>query len=151
MKIDSIKLCGWRSYDLDGVSIDNLKSINLIIGPNNSGKSNLSKYFNYLKSIANCKLDVGAAISVATELDESQTWGWKKEKIICEISLSEDNDFADDDNVSYKASEYQVVLDCCHNMSSNTSILNMKVNGKPIFNDSNSICSNLTDDRWIDL
>lgn len=150
MKIDSIKLCGWRSYDLDGVSIDNLKSINLIIGPNNSGKSNLSKYFNYLKSIANCKLNVGAAISVATELDESQTWGWKKEKIICEISLSKDNDFADDDNVSYKASENQVVLDCCHNVSSNTSILNMKVNGKLIFNDSNLICSNLIDDKWID-
>ncbi|GEK54607.1 hypothetical protein PES01_14520 [Pseudoalteromonas espejiana] len=93
MKIDSIKLCGWRSYDLNGVYISGLKSINLIIGPNNSGKSNLAKYFNYLKSIASENLNVGTAISVATELDESQTWGWEKEKINCEILLSNDNIF----------------------------------------------------------
>ncbi|BBB30424.1 ATP-dependent nuclease [Neptunomonas japonica] len=150
MKIDSIKLCGWRSYDLNGVYISGLKSINLIIGPNNSGKSNLAKYFNYLKSIASEKLSTGTAISVATELDESQTWDWGKEKINCEISLSNDNVFTKDDKVSYTVDENKVTLDCCHDVSSNTSILNMKVNGKPIFNDSNLICSDLETDKWID-
>jgi len=69
VKIDSIKLCGWRSYDLDGIHMEGLKSMNLIIGPNNSGKSNLAKYFYYLKSIASEELAKGCAISVATELD----------------------------------------------------------------------------------
>lgn len=150
MKIDSIKLCGWRSYDSNGVHIEGLKSINLIIGPNNSGKSNLSKYFNYLKSIANEKLAAGKLITVSTNLDESQTWCWKKEKINCEILLSSDNDFAEYDKVSYKVGENQVALDCCHNVDSNTSVLNMKVNDKPIFNDSNLIRDNLESYRWVD-
>ncbi|UHJ61344.1 AAA family ATPase [Vibrio furnissii] len=150
MKIDSIKLCGWRSYDLNGVYISGLKSINLIIGPNNSGKSNLAKYFNYLKSIASENLTTGTAISVATELDESQTWHWGKEKINCEISLSKDNIFTEDDKISYTVSENKVTLDCYHDVSSNTSVLNMKVNGKPIFNDSNLICSDLEKNTWID-
>ncbi|WP_341509092.1 ATP-binding protein [Photobacterium damselae subsp. damselae] len=150
MKIDSIKLCGWRSYDLNGVYISGLKSINLIIGPNNSGKSNLAKYFNYLKSIASENLTVGNAISVATELDESQTWEWKNDKISCEILLSKDNVFTKDDKVSYTVDEKQVALDCYHDVGTNTSVLNMKVNGKPIFNESNLICSDLEEEKWID-
>lgn len=150
MKIDAIKLCGWRSYDLNGVYISGLKSINLIIGPNNSGKSNLAKYFNYLKSIASENLTAGTAISLAAELDESQTWGWRKEKINCEISLSNDNILTGDDKISYPVSDHKVTLDCYHDVSSNTSVLNMKVNGKPIFNDSNLICSDLEANTWID-
>ncbi|KOO16503.1 hypothetical protein AKJ18_04190 [Vibrio xuii] len=150
MKIDSIKLKGWRSYDLNGISIEGLKSINLIIGPNNSGKSNLAKYFNYLKSIANEEFPSGKVISVATELDESQTWGWEKEKINCEISLSCDNALDKSDKVSYKVNENQITLDCCHNVSSNVSVLNMKVNDKKIFNDNNSICSDLELETWVD-
>ena len=150
MKIDSIKLCGWRSYDLNGVYISGLKSINLIIGPNNSGKSNLAKYFNYLKRIASENLATGTAISVATELDESQTWSWGKEKINCEIVLSNDNVFTNDNKVSYKVDEHKVTLACCHDVGSNTSVLNMKVNGKPIFNDRNLICSDLEKETWID-
>ncbi|WP_444959096.1 ATP-dependent nuclease [Microbulbifer sp. ZKSA002] len=150
MKIDSIKLCGWRSYDLDGVDIKDLKSINLLIGPNNSGKSNLSKYFNYLKSIAHENLLTGKPITVATELDESQTWNWGKDKIECEIILSKDNNFTENDKVSYRTNESKVSLDCCHNVSSNTSVLNIKINDKPIFNDRGQICSNLKADIWVD-
>ena len=149
MKIDSIKLCGWRSYDLDGVYIKGLKSINLIIGPNNSGKSNLAKYFNYLKSIASEELPTGKAISVATELDESQTWSWGKEKINCEILLSSNNTFTQDDKVSYEVDENQVVLYCCHDVRSNSSVLNMKVNDKPIFK-GDLICSDLKSGKWVD-
>jgi predicted ATPase len=150
MKIDSIKLSGWRSYDLGGVHIENLKSINLIIGPNNSGKSNLSKYFNYLKSIASGELSSGKLIKVATELDESQTWAWGKEKINCEITLSSDNDFTKDDNVSYKVDENKVTLNCSHDVSSNTSVLNMQVNDKPIYDERNLICSDLESCKWVD-
>lgn len=150
MKIDSIKLSGWRSYDLDGVHIKGLKSINLIIGPNNSGKSNLSKYFNYLKSIANDELSSGKLITVATELNESQTWAWGKDKINCKITLSSDNNFTKDDKVSYKVGENQITLNCSHDVNSNTSVLNMKVNDQPIFNENNSICSDLKHGKWVD-
>jgi predicted ATP-dependent endonuclease of OLD family len=150
MKIDSIKLSGWRSYDLGGVHIVNLKSINLIIGPNNSGKSNLSKYFNYLKSIASGELSSGKLITVAAELDESQTWAWRKDKINCEITLSSDNDFTKDDKVSYKVDKNQVTLICSHDVSSNTSVLNMKVNDKPIYDERNLICSDLDNCKWVD-
>lgn len=150
MKIDSIKLSGWRSYDLEGIYIEGLKSINLIIGPNNSGKSNLSKYFNYLKSIANEKLVTGTLIKVATELDESQTWGWRKEKIECEILLSHNNTLVTGDKVSYKTNENRVALECCHDVSSNTSVLNVKVNEKLIFNERNQICFDLVKDIWVD-
>ena len=150
MRIDSIKLCGWRSYDLDGVYLEGLKSINLIIGPNNSGKSNLAKYFNYLKSVASENLSAGAAISVASELDESQTWGWGKDKITCEILLSSDNTFTKGDKISYKVDENKVTLDCFHDVSSNRSVLNMKVNNKAIFNERNLICSDLEKDIWVD-
>ncbi|ABV87195.1 hypothetical protein Spea_1872 [Shewanella pealeana ATCC 700345] len=124
--------------------------MNLIIGPNNSGKSNLAKYFYYLKSIASEELSKGGAISVATELDESQTWSWKKEKIACEILLSSDNAFIDESKASYKVSEHQIALSCCHDVIANTSVLNMKVGGKPIFNDSNLICSDLESEKWVD-
>lgn len=150
MKIDSIKLRGWRSYDLEGIHIEGLKSINLIIGPNNSGKSNLSKYLNYLKNMATDQLSNGCSISVTTEIDESQTWNWEKEKINCEISLSSDSSFTTEDEVSYKVSEHQVTLDCCHNVSANTSTLNIKVGGKPIFNEKNLICADLTSNTWLD-
>jgi AAA15 family ATPase/GTPase len=150
MKVDSIKLSGWRSYDLDGIKIEGLKSINLIIGPNNSGKSNLSKYFNYLKSIASGELSSGKIITVAAELNESQTWAWRKGKINCEITLSSDNNFTKGDAVSYRVDEHQVTLNCSHDVSSNTSFLNMKVNDKPIYDESNLICSDLEGGKWVD-
>lgn len=150
MKIDSIKLCGWRSYDLTGIHISGLKSINLIIGPNNSGKSNLSKYFNYLKSIAVERLEPGKEISVTTELDESQTWGWEKNKINCEILLSSNNPVASDNEISYKTSENQVTLVCSHDVSSSTSVLNMNVNDKPLFKERSFICSDLEAGTWVD-
>jgi len=150
VKVDSIKLCGWRSYDLGGVHLEGLKSINLIIGPNNSGKSNLAKYFNYLKSIASQQLPNGCAISVPTNIDESQTWNWGKEKIICEMSLSSENAFTQEDKVSYSVTKDKITLDCCHDVSEDTTILNIKIGGKYLFSKDNLICSDLISDKWVD-
>lgn len=143
MKIDSIKLSGWRSYDLDGVILDGLKSINLIIGPNNSGKSNLSKYFNYLKSIHNSEFPPGKRIIVTANLDESQTWNWKRNQVECQITLSKDNFFTKEDKVSYKTDSHRVMLNCQHNLNTDTSILNIKVNELSIFNENDLICYDL--------
>ncbi|MFS0765679.1 ATP-dependent nuclease [Peribacillus phoenicis] len=51
MKINEIRLKGWRSYsDSEEVVLKDLKHINIIIGPNNSGKSNIFKYLYYLRN-----------------------------------------------------------------------------------------------------
>ncbi|WP_064436020.1 AAA family ATPase [Pseudoalteromonas neustonica] len=150
MKIDAIKLSGWRSYDLDGIHIEGLKSINLIIGPNNSGKSNLSKYFNYLKGIAGQELPNGEVISVAAELNESHTWGWEKSIIKCEVSLSHDNSLSEDHKVGYKANEHQIALDCTHDVKSDSSILNLKINNNKLFDDRGQILESLDNCKRVD-
>jgi energy-coupling factor transporter ATP-binding protein EcfA2 len=57
MKIKSIKIKGWRSFnDTHGIELNNLKKINLIIGPNNSGKSNLLKFFHTVVRLCSYRL-----------------------------------------------------------------------------------------------
>ena len=51
MRIKNLRLYGWRSFSNEGVNFKNFKHINVIIGPNNAGKSNLFKYLFYLRSI----------------------------------------------------------------------------------------------------
>ncbi len=57
MKIKSIKIKGWRSFnDEDGIELRDLKKFNLIIGPNNSGKSNVLRFFHTLKELCSYRL-----------------------------------------------------------------------------------------------
>ncbi|YCI74968.1 AAA family ATPase [Bacillus sp. R1-10] len=51
MKIREISLRGWKSYSPNGVVLKDLKKMNLIIGPNNSGKTNLNRFFSSLKDL----------------------------------------------------------------------------------------------------
>lgn len=51
MLISELRLSGWKSYSEDGISLENFKKINLLIGPNNVGKSNLLKYLLFLRGI----------------------------------------------------------------------------------------------------
>ncbi|BDX06180.1 ATP-dependent nuclease [Planctobacterium marinum] len=150
MKVDSFKLSGWRSYDLDGVSISGLRKINLIIGPNNSGKSNLSKYFNYLKRVAYNHLTVGKTIMVSENIDESQTWAWEKHEIKCEIKISCDNETNNNDKVFYKAEDNEVVLDCCHDIQLGSTFLKIKINNQLLFNEDNLIRPDLRMNDWVD-
>ncbi|WP_216830612.1 ATP-dependent nuclease [Alkalihalobacterium elongatum] len=96
MIIKQIKLKGWRSFDSeDGVIIDNLKRINLFIGPNNSGKSNLFKYLYYLKEkvLTNLTGDFfkyetyDALNDFVYEIPKRDTWADMKEDIICDILI----------------------------------------------------------------
>ncbi len=51
MRITSIKLAGWRSFSPDQpATFGDLKHVNLIIGPNNAGKSNLVRFFSWLRA-----------------------------------------------------------------------------------------------------
>jgi predicted ATP-dependent endonuclease of OLD family len=148
--IDAIKLRGWRSYPLDGISLDNLKSINLIIGPNNSGKSNLSKYFNYLKSICDENLSINGSTEFEATIEEGQTWCWKKNDISCEIVLSKNNGLGSFKNLSYKPADHQIALHCHHNVKKQSAILNYSVDDKEIFDKQGQIISDLGSDVFID-
>lgn len=93
MKIKKIELKGWRSFDYDeGIILDNLKQINIIIGVNNSGKSNLSKYFLMLKE--QLKPPEGRAITpdefteVRYRIDSSDSWAWLQNEIYCNLEVS---------------------------------------------------------------
>lgn len=48
IKIKEISIAGWKSYDEEGICLSDLKEFNLIIGPNNTGKSNLLHYFKHI-------------------------------------------------------------------------------------------------------
>ncbi|MBX9985566.1 ATP-dependent nuclease [Priestia aryabhattai] len=46
LRLKEITIKGWRSFkDTHGISLKNLKNINIIVGTNNIGKSNIFKYF----------------------------------------------------------------------------------------------------------
>lgn len=50
MWLDSIEISGWRSFPAGGspLKLSRLGRVNLLVGPNNSGKSNLSRFFHRL-------------------------------------------------------------------------------------------------------
>lgn len=150
MIIDSIKLSGWRSYDSSGITLNNLKSINLIIGPNNSGKSNLSKYFNYLKNISDGKLARNGLTTFDAILEEGQTWSWQKNDIFCDIILSKDNNLESLEKSSYKLSAHEIGLHCHHKAEGKSASLNYSVDGKQIFDGQGQIFSSLVSDKPID-
>jgi len=83
--IDSLTVRGWRSYDATGITLNNLKSINLIIGPNNSGKSNLSKHLHSNKKQFRGKIQPGELTQKSIKIDQNQTWNWQNNDIYCDI------------------------------------------------------------------
>lgn len=103
MKIKQINLKGWRSYSHDvGVSISDFKHINIIIGPNNSGKSNMFRYLFFLRELA---LGILKSKSSSLEQDEFQnydalnhiigslqsgdTWGGLENEVTCTIEIED--------------------------------------------------------------
>jgi len=46
MKIKNLGIANFRSFDSEGILIENLRKINIFIGKNNSGKSNILRFFN---------------------------------------------------------------------------------------------------------
>ncbi|MEZ2584248.1 ATP-dependent endonuclease [Kluyvera intermedia] len=91
MRMRRIKISGWRSFDEKGISLDKLKKNNIIIGPNNAGKSNVSKYFMSLKTVAkNAKRTRDNSLlfhHIEHDIEESDTWAWLSQDIHCEIEL----------------------------------------------------------------
>ncbi|QNK47571.1 AAA family ATPase [Brevibacterium sp. PAMC23299] len=98
MNIKSISIQGWRSYSsAEGVSLDSLKKINIIIGPNNSGKSNLFKYLFHIRSIVrntssgkkrkDALGEYDLLNCIPSAFNVSDTWSGEGQDIICKVEL----------------------------------------------------------------
>lgn len=88
MKVNSISIKGWRSFDKDGIKLTSLSRINIVIGQNNCGKSNISKLFSRIKNnrqgFSSQDFD-----SYNKILDYKDTWAWSEGKVEFSISISE--------------------------------------------------------------
>lgn len=105
MKIKSISLKNWRSFDEEGIKIDNIKNINVIIGANNSGKSNLFKYLYRLRNMVN-SLNVPISNNKDSILNSSYNmytrlpydfnykdiWAWRDSTIECSFTIEINDD-----------------------------------------------------------
>ncbi len=98
MKIKSITIKGWRSFNNDeGIELNNLKRFNLIIGPNNAGKSNVMKLMEWLAIVIDNtisitmspseleKINLGGKVEVA--LKTTDFWEFAKERQCLNISI----------------------------------------------------------------
>ena len=56
MKIINLGIANFRSFDSEGVVIENLSKLNIFIGKNNSGKSNILRFL-YLKCQGDGSID----------------------------------------------------------------------------------------------
>jgi predicted ATPase len=151
--IESLKLMGWRSYDATGISLNSLKSINLIIGPNNSGKSNLSKYLYSVKSDFYGKLPSGGIAKLSINVDENQTWNWKKNDINSEITISNKNTPTSNSHhhkIKYTTSSHKVTLHCQHSVNEKMAFLKLRVGDKDLFEDTGKILHDINLNEYTD-
>jgi len=100
MKINSIILKGWRSFSGDeGIMIDSLSKVNIFVGANNSGKSNLFKYLYHIREMVR---KVQPKQNKRDELDGydllngvplsfrlQDTWAEEGSDIVCTIEVDE--------------------------------------------------------------
>lgn len=61
MNISGLKINNYKSFDADGICLNNLDKINVFIGQNNSGKSNILRFWEFLKEIPLNKVDEGGS------------------------------------------------------------------------------------------
>lgn len=95
MKINKLHLKNWKSFDDNGIIIDDFKKMNIIIGPNNSGKSNLFRYLYQVREIINnlvgTNIDLMSSYGILNDMNKSfeleQTWAWKNSDIECKIEF----------------------------------------------------------------
>lgn len=99
MKIKELRIRGWRSYSgEEDVVLSDLKHINIIIGPNNAGKSNIFKYLYYLRDLglrnkAGSKKQGSSVYGIYSNIPESfnskNTWAERQADIGCGIILED--------------------------------------------------------------
>lgn len=142
MRIKGITLKGWRSFcNTKGILLSNLKHINLLIGPNNSGKSNLFKYFYYLRKLVqdtiternkNQRIEeiYGIYNKIEKAFPEKDTWACNNYNISCEILLEEISCKWDKNEPTFHRTKPEICLTSLHNIAENRSILSVKYDDK---------------------
>lgn len=98
MKIDGIAIKGWRSFDEVGAILNNLKKVNLIIGPNNVGKSNISRLLRKLKEITASDIEyerrqrpsdflkhIDSTFQSTNFIRDDDMWRWLANEITMEV------------------------------------------------------------------
>ncbi|WNV20006.1 ATP-binding protein [Bacillus sp. SI2] len=136
MKINEIRLTGWRSYsDEEEVSLKNLKHINIIIGPNNSGKSNIFKYLFYLREIGRkartamgtSGKEYGLYNKISEAFPIQNTWAESSCDVIGNIRLEEiDQEWSEEDIPTLHQKDGTVSLCATHRTNDNSSCLSVK-------------------------
>lgn len=88
MIIEELYLSGWKSYSEQGVELKDLKKINLLIGPNNVGKSNILKYFMFLRGIFPEGNDTFEKVDLSHKmLDREDRWLHRDNPVKCKMSI----------------------------------------------------------------
>ncbi|QQE78389.1 ATP-binding protein [Alicyclobacillus sp. SO9] len=147
MRIKELELNGWRSFsDTEGVHLRDLKRINLIIGPNNTGKSNLFKYLYHLREITfrhfKDKVDqhqisspfdnYGSLNSIPEAFSIQNTWKFDGCEIVSKIALDELPHVWSGREPTLHRSVVPIVLQARHNCSSKLSCLSVLYGNIPL-------------------
>lgn len=146
MKVRSIKLKNWRSYDEVGVEVNELNNINIIIGINNSGKSNLFKYLYYLKKLISNTLVYDKNKLIEDILKENYSlynnlqfgfkdediWAWRKGVIESEILVELDENNWDYGKPKFVNKNNMIKLKSRHDKLNDRSILSVLCNDKEL-------------------
>lgn len=91
MLIKELTLKGWRSYShTEGINLKNFSKLNLIVGPNNVGKSNLMKYISFLREIIPEGNEDFTPLTVSScHAEKKDTWLEEEEEITSEFILEQ--------------------------------------------------------------
>lgn len=88
MKIINLGIANFRSFDSEGILIENLRKINIFIGKNNSGKSNILRFFNSCSRAIQKNTEVSQIYNLfRTEFDKYENY-FNGNKKNLEITIS---------------------------------------------------------------
>ncbi len=142
MKIKEIEIKGWRSFDSEnGIVLKDLKRINVLIGPNNSGKSNISKFFHKLKDLLKDNeqrhfRDGDYAIFSRmnhTRINNNDTWSWAGDEIKCNIKVNGLNKrwYSKEPYLPIHKTD-DMKLTYVHNVSETSSVFSVEIDDKAL-------------------
>ncbi len=136
MKINNIKLSGWRSFSYTKAEkFEDINRINIIIGPNNAGKSNVFKYFYQIREMSKnttshlirSQLERYDQLNcIAATFSDEDTWGGQKNNINCEISFRNVLDQFFGDSIPKLHQQHQeIILRAEHDLSQGKTCLSL--------------------------
>lgn len=130
MNISSLSIQGWRSFTYDEpIKLEGLKKINIVIGTNNSGKSNIFRYLFHLRQNIKEILDekeliidnYGVLNNLNSSFDTTDTWSWEEKDIIFKVNLEGINNIFDSVPPPELHKEKDILLKAHHKSKENLS------------------------------